>query len=86
MVETGNPLDNFPLPWEMSKLFRGAKIRWTSLEFKTPKAEDIAVSLATAGMHYLLLYFEPKSRQFSKCCRLQAWFCIIGLHATSGTN
>ena len=55
MVETRNPLDNYPLPWEMSKLFRGAKISWTSLEFKFPKAEDIAVSLATAGMHYLLL-------------------------------
>ena len=70
MVETRNPLDNYPLPWEMSKLFRGAKISWTSLEFKSPKAEDIAVSLATAGMHYLLLYFDPKSRQFSNAVGL----------------
>ena len=70
MVETRNPLDNYPLPWEMSKLFRGAKISWTSLEFKSPNAEDIAVSLATAGMHYLLLYFDPKSRQFSNAVGL----------------
>lgn len=54
MVETRNPLDNYPLPWEMSKLFRGAKISWTSLEFKSPKAEDIAVSLATAGYYSCL--------------------------------
>ena len=66
MVETRNPLDNYPLPWEMSKLFRGATIHWTSLEFKDPKAEDIAVSLATAGMDDLLLYFDSKSRQCSR--------------------
>lgn len=65
MVETRDPLDNYPLPWEMSKLFRGAKIRWTSLEFKSPKPEDIAVSLATAGMQDLLLCSDAKSRQFS---------------------
>ena len=75
MVETRNPLDNYPLPWEMSKLFRGAKIRWTSLEFKAPKAEDIAVSLATAGtcMLDLLLYFHPKSRQFSRNAAGSFW-------------
>ena len=50
MVETENSLDNYPLPWEMSKLFQGATAVWTSLELKDPKPEDIAVSLASAGM------------------------------------
>lgn len=50
MVEADNPIDNYPLPWEMSKLFQGAKVVWTSLEYKDAKPEDIAVSLATAGM------------------------------------
>ena len=50
MVEIRDPLDNYPVPWEMSKLFQGAKAVWTSLELKGPKPEDIAVSLATAGM------------------------------------
>ena len=77
MVETSNPLDNYPLPWEMSKLFRGATIRWTSLEFKSPKAEDIAVSLATAGMHDLLLYFNPKTRQFSNAAGLFLPGCAL---------
>lgn len=49
MVETENSLDNYPLPWEVSKLFQGATAVWTSLELKTPKPEDIAVSLASAG-------------------------------------
>ena len=52
MVETENSLDNYPLPWEMSKLFQGAKAVWTSLELKDPKPEDIAVSLASAGRVY----------------------------------
>ena len=52
MVEAANPIDNYPLPWEMSKLFRGAEVVWTSLEYKDPKPEDIAVSLATAGVSY----------------------------------
>lgn len=51
MVETDNSLDNYPLPWEMSKLFQGATAVWTSLELKNPKPEDIAVSLASAGTH-----------------------------------
>ena len=54
MVETENSLDNYPLPWEMSKLFQGATAVWTSLEYKNPKPEDIAVSLASAGMVYAL--------------------------------
>jgi len=54
MVETENSLDNYPLPWEMSKLFQGATAVWTSLELKNPKPEDIAVSLASAGIVYAL--------------------------------
>lgn len=50
MVEAENSLDNYPLPWEMSKLFQGVTAVWTSLELKDPKPEDIAVSLASAGM------------------------------------
>ena len=50
IVETGNSLDNYPLPFEMSKMFQGATAVWSSLELKDPKPEDIAVSLASAGM------------------------------------
>lgn len=51
MVETDNPLDNYPVPFEMSKLFQGATAVWSSLELKSPKPGDIAVSLASAGTH-----------------------------------
>lgn len=54
MVEIRDPLDNYPVPWEMSELFQGAKALWTSLELKGPKPEDIAVSLATAGYYSCL--------------------------------
>ena len=55
MVETDNSLDNYPLPWELSKLFQGATAVWTILDLKTPKPEDIAVSLASAGTVYALI-------------------------------
>ena len=61
MVETENSLDNYPLPWEMSKLFQGATAVWSSLELKTPKPEDIAVSLASAGTVYALNTFSNLS-------------------------
>ncbi|KAJ7333540.1 hypothetical protein OS493_017077 [Desmophyllum pertusum] len=54
LVETGNLLDNYPLPFEMSKLFQGAIAVWTSLELKNPKPEDMAVSLASAGYYTCL--------------------------------
>lgn len=54
MVETDNSLDNYPLPWEVSKLFQGATAVWSSLDLKTPKPEDIAVSLASVGTVYAL--------------------------------
>ena len=75
MVETENSLDNYPLPWEMSKLFQGATAVWSSLELKTPKPEDIAVSLASAGTVYALntfsnlsvcLFSTPKQPKCSK--------------------
>ena len=87
MVETRNPLDNYPLPWEMSKLFRGAKISWTSLEFKSPKAEDIAVSLATAGMHICYCILTPNQDNLAT---LSAYFGLVlycwSASYTSGTN
>lgn len=54
IVETGNSLDNYPLPFEMSKMFQGATAVWSSLELKDPKPEDIAVSLASAGYYTCL--------------------------------
>lgn len=51
MVETDNPLDNYPLPFEMSKLFQGATAVWSSQGLSNPKPEDIVVSLASAGTH-----------------------------------
>lgn len=54
MVEARNPIENYPLPWEMSKLFRNAKAVWTSLDYESPKPEDIAVSFATAGYYSCL--------------------------------
>ena len=55
MVETDNSLDNYPLPFEVSKLFQGATAVWSSLELKNPKPEDIAVSLASAGTHLTVI-------------------------------
>lgn len=54
IVEAIDPIDNYPLPWEMCKLFKNAIAVWSSLDFKDPKPEDIAVSLATAGYYSCL--------------------------------
>ena len=68
MVEARNPIENYPLPWEMSKLFRNAKAVWTSLDYESPKPEDIAVSFATAGMGFnenKCLYGKMNQRRFA---------------------
>ena len=59
IVEAIDPIDNYPLPWEMCKLFKNAIAVWSSLDFKAPKPEDIAVSLATAG-NWDLVCFNPR--------------------------
>jgi len=71
MVETENSLDNYPLPWEMSKLFQGATAVWTILDLKTPKPEDIAVSLASAGTVYALnsTFSDLSVYQFTPKCQ-----------------
>ena len=70
MVEARNPIENYPLPWEMSKLFRNAKAVWTSLDYDSPKPEDIAVSFATAGMGFnesKSRYGKMNQRRFAEC-------------------
>lgn len=54
IVEISNSLDNYPLPFEKSKMFQGATAVWSSLKLKDPKPEDIAVSLASAGYYTCL--------------------------------
>lgn len=49
MVETMDPLDNFPMPWENATMFKSAKAIWTSHQYKSPAAEDIAISMASGG-------------------------------------
>ena len=55
MVECKDPLDNIPVPWEMSKLFKNARVYWTSHPtHDKPKPEDMAVMYASSGYYACL--------------------------------
>ena len=54
MVETMDPLDNFPMPWEKAVLFKNVKPVWTSHQYKSAAAEDIAISMASSGYYSCL--------------------------------
>lgn len=53
MVEVLDPIDNYPVPFENSTMFTGAKLRWSSSP-QTKTLNDVAVSLASAGYYSCL--------------------------------
>jgi hypothetical protein len=53
IVEVLDPIDNYPVPFENSTMFSGAKLVWHSSK-NTKTLNDVAVSLASAGYYSCL--------------------------------
>ena len=53
IVEVLDPIDNYPVPFENSTMFTGAKLRWSSSP-QTKILVDVAVSFASAGYYSCL--------------------------------
>lgn len=54
-MESSGPLENYPLPWNMSNMFKSAKVVWTSHKTKKdPTPQDVAASMASAGYYSCL--------------------------------
>lgn len=53
IVEVLDPVDNYPVPFENSTMFSGAKLIWSSSR-ETKTLQDVAVSLASVGYYTCL--------------------------------
>lgn len=53
IVEVLDPIDNYPVPFENSTMFSGAKLVWSSSD-QTKTLNDVAVSLASVGYYSCL--------------------------------